>query len=63
MTPQNRVRLNFYITDIEGSMAQATKLVPIFAHARCNKPVSTPLGLTRLFQPSIMIEIEAAGVA
>ena len=62
MTPQNIVRLNFYITDIEGSMAQATELVPIFASARC-KPVSTPLGLTRLFQPSIMIETEAAGVA
>ena len=53
MTPQNIVRLNFYITDMEGSMAQATELVPIFASAGC-KPVSTLLGVTRLFQPGIM---------
>jgi enamine deaminase RidA (YjgF/YER057c/UK114 family) len=36
--------------------------VPIFAETGC-KPVSTLVGVTRLFEPSIMIEIEATAVA
>ena len=43
-------------------MAKAGELVPIFASAGC-KPVSTLRGVTRLFQPGIMIEIEATAVA
>ena len=62
MKPKNIVRLNFYTTDVDGFMAQAAELVPTFASAGCN-PVSTLLGVTRLFQPSIMIEIEATAVA
>jgi enamine deaminase RidA (YjgF/YER057c/UK114 family) len=62
MKPENIVRLNFYTTDVEGFMARAAQLVPIFASAGC-KPVSTLLGVTRLFEPSIMIEIEATAVA
>jgi enamine deaminase RidA (YjgF/YER057c/UK114 family) len=62
MKPQNIMRLNFYTTDVDGFMAKAAELVPIFASAEC-KPVSTLLGVTRLFQPSIMIEIEATAVA
>src|SRR5277367_4231261 len=49
-------------TDVEGFMAKAGEMVPIIAEAGC-KPVSTLLGVTRLFQPSIMIEIEATAVA
>ena len=62
MKPQNIVRLNFYTTDVEGFMAKAGQMVPIFAEAGC-KPVSTLLGVTHLFEPSIMIEIEATAVA
>lgn len=62
MKPENIVRLNFYTTDVDAFMAKAGELVPIFASAGC-KPVSTLLGVTRLFQPSIMIEIEATAVA
>ena len=62
MTPSNVVRLNFYTTDVERFMAAAGDLVPLWASAGC-KPVSTLLGVTRLFQPEIMIEIEATAVA
>ena len=62
MKPENIVRLNFYTTDVDGFMAKAAELVPIFASAGC-KPVSTLLGVTRLFEASIMIEIEATAVA
>jgi enamine deaminase RidA (YjgF/YER057c/UK114 family) len=62
MKPANIVRLNFYTTDVDSFMAKAGELVPIFAKAGC-KPVSTLLGVTRLFDPSIMIEIEATAVA
>ena len=62
MKPENIVRLNFYTTDVEGFMAKAGEMVPTIAATGC-KPVSTLLGVTRLFQPSIMIEIEATAVA
>ena len=62
MQPSNIVRLNFYTTDVDEFMAGAEKIVPIFAEAGC-KPVATLLGVTRLFDPSIMIEIEATAVA
>ena len=62
MSPANIVRLNFYTTDVDGFMAAAGDLVPLWAEAGC-KPVSTLLGVTRLFDPSIMIEIEATAVA
>jgi len=62
MTPANIVRLNFYTTDVERFMAAAGELVPLWAGAGC-KPVSTLLGVTRLFHPEIMIEIEATAVA
>jgi enamine deaminase RidA (YjgF/YER057c/UK114 family) len=62
MKPGNIVRLNFYTTDPDGFMAKANEMVPMIANAGC-KPVSTLLGVTRLFEPSIMIEIEATAVA
>lgn len=62
MTPANIVRLNFYTTDVGAFMANAERLVPIWAAAGC-KPVSTLLGVTRLFEPSILVEIEATAVA
>ncbi len=62
MEPKNIVRLNFYTTDVETFMAKAGEMVPVFAQAGC-KPVSTLLGVARLFDPSIMVEIEATAVA
>jgi enamine deaminase RidA (YjgF/YER057c/UK114 family) len=62
MKPANIVRLNFYTTDVDGFMAKAGEMVPTIAETGC-KPVSTLLGVTRLFEPSIMIEIEATAVA
>ncbi len=62
MDPTNIVRLNMYTTDVDAFMAAAGELVPIFAEDGC-KPVSTLLGVTRLFEPEIMVELEATAVA
>ena len=62
MTPTNIVRLNIYTTDVPGFMAQAGEVVPIFASDGC-KPVSTLLGVAALFEPEIMVELEATAVA
>ena len=62
MDPTNIVRLNMYTTDVPGFMASAGDIVSIFAGDGC-KPVSTLLGVTALFDPEIMIELEATAVA
>ncbi len=62
MDPTNIVRLNMYTTDVPGFMASAGDIVPIFAGDGC-KPVSTLLGVAALFDPEIMIELEATAVA
>jgi enamine deaminase RidA (YjgF/YER057c/UK114 family) len=62
MAPANVVRLNFYTTDVDAFMAGAGEIVPVIGAAGCI-PVATLLGVTRLFEPSIMIEIEATAVA
>jgi len=62
MDPTNIVRLNMYTTDVDGFMAVAEELVPIFAGDGC-KPVSTLLGVASLFEPELMIELEATAVA
>ena len=62
MQPTNVVRLNIYTTDVEAFMAAAGNIVPIFAVDGC-KPTSTLLGVNRLFEPSLMVEIEATAVA
>lgn len=62
MDPTNIVRLNMYTTDVPGFMASADDLVPIFAGDGC-KPVSTLLGVAALFEPEIMVELEATAVA
>ena len=58
MGPADIVRLNIYTTDVPGCMAAAEELVPIFAGDGC-KPVCTLLGVAALFEPEIMIELEA----
>ena len=62
MDATNIVRLNMYTTDVDAFMAVAGELVPIFAGDGC-KPVSTLLGVTQLFEPDVMIELEATAVA
>jgi enamine deaminase RidA (YjgF/YER057c/UK114 family) len=62
MEPKNIVRLNFYTTNVDEFMAKAGDMVPVFASAGC-KPASTLLGVTRLFEPNAMIEIEVTAVA
>lgn len=62
MEPTDVVRLNFYTTDVDAFMANAGDMIPIFAADGC-KPVATLLGVTRLFEPSIMVELEATAVA
>jgi enamine deaminase RidA (YjgF/YER057c/UK114 family) len=62
MTPTNIIRLNIYTTDVAGFMAQAGELVPIFAGDGC-KPVCTLLGVASLFEPEIMVELEATAAA
>ena len=62
MTPANVVRLNIYTTDVDAFMGNAETLIPVFAEDGC-KPVATLLGVVRLFEPSIMVELEATAVA
>ena len=62
MTPADVVRLNMYTTDVDGFMANAEAIVTAVATDGC-KPVSTLLGVVRLFDPAAMIEIEATAVA
>ena len=62
MDPTNIDRLNMFTTDVAGFMAVADELVPIFAGDGC-RPASTMLGVTALFEPEIMIELEATAVA
>ena len=62
MDPTNIVRLNLYTTDVPAFMAHAEDLIPIFAGDGC-KPVSTLLGVAALFEPELMVELEATAVA
>ncbi|MDX1647185.1 MAG: RidA family protein [Longimicrobiales bacterium] len=62
MKPSDVVRLNMYTTDVDAFMAAAGELVPIYAEDGC-KPACTLLGVDRLFEPELMIELEATAVA
>ena len=62
MTPANVLRLNMYTTDVDAFMAAGAELFGIVAADGC-KPACTLLGVARLYDPSIMIEIEATAVA
>jgi enamine deaminase RidA (YjgF/YER057c/UK114 family) len=62
MTPSNIVRLNMYTTDVDAFMGAADQPVPNLAADGC-KPVCTLLGVARLFEPELMIELEATAVA
>ena len=62
MVPGDVVRLNIYTTDMDQFMLRAEQIVPIFA-ADGVQPVCTLLGVARLFDPLVMIELEATAVA
>lgn len=62
MTAANVVRLNVYTTDVDALMGAAGEFMPVFASDGCS-PASTVLGVARLFEPSIMVELEATAVA
>jgi enamine deaminase RidA (YjgF/YER057c/UK114 family) len=62
MGPANIVRLNIYTTDMDTFMASAERIVPIWANDNA-QVCCTLLGVARLFDPDILVEIEATAVA
>ena len=62
MGVSNIVRLNMYTTDVAAFMSLADQIVAIYAEDGC-RPVSTLLGVNALFEPELMVELEATAVA
>ena len=62
MDASNIVRLNFYTTDVPAFMEAAEHIMPVHGEAGA-KIASTLLGVSALYHPDIMIEIEATAVA
>ena len=62
MMPAHIVRMNIYATDVAQFMGKAEDIIPIFA-ADGVEPVCTLLGTSALFDPDLMVEIEATAVA
>ena len=62
MTLSNVVRLTMYVTDMEAAIAHFESAAEPLAAAGI-QPAVTLLGVTRLFAPELMIEIEADAVA
>jgi enamine deaminase RidA (YjgF/YER057c/UK114 family) len=61
MTLANVVRLNYYVTDIQAFFA-VHALVGERLQALATKPAGTLLGITSLFHPDAMVEIEATAI-
>jgi len=62
MDASNLVRLNFYVTDVPAFMEAAEQIMPVHGEAGA-QIVSTLLGVSALYHPDIMIEIEATATA
>lgn len=62
LTLANVVRLNYYTTSLPDFSKALSVYGPRLAAAGC-KPAATALGITTLFHPDLMIEIEAIAVA
>ncbi len=62
MTPANIVRLVVYTTDVEKFMSITGEATSLFTQDGA-APTSTLVGVTRLFEPNVMIELEATAVA
>lgn len=62
MTPANLVRMNIYTTDLDTFMATAEQTTAL--HIAAGAQIAcTLLGLARLYDPAILIELEATAVA
>jgi enamine deaminase RidA (YjgF/YER057c/UK114 family) len=61
LTLANVVRLNYYTTDMAALSNAGPAYGPRLAAAGC-KPAATAVGVTTLFHPDLMIEIEAIAV-
>ena len=61
MTPANLVRMNFYTTDVDAFMASAEEIMPIHVNEGA-EIVATLLGVSKLYDPAVMIELEATAV-
>lgn len=55
------VRLNVYVTDVDAFMGAAQAYGERLAEAGC-RPTATLLGVSRLWHPDIMVELEATAV-
>ena len=62
LTLAHVVRLNYYTTDVEAFMKVGAMLGARLREAGCI-PSGTLLGVTRLFHPDILVEVEATAVA
>ena len=62
MEPTHIVRMNIYTTDVAQFMEKAEDMIPIFASDGV-QPVCTLIGISALFDPDLMVEIEATVVA
>lgn len=62
MTPANIVRLNIYTTDVDALMAVAGEFTGLIK-SDGTETSATLVGVTRLFDPGLMIELEATAVA
>lgn len=63
MTLANVVRLHVYVTDMEGTVAGAFRGMADRLRAAGVQPAVTLIGVTSLFSPEVMVEIEAEAVA
>lgn len=59
---KNVVRLNYYTTDVPAYLAAAGSVAERFATAGCTAP-GTLLGVSSLFHPDLLVEMEATAVA
>jgi enamine deaminase RidA (YjgF/YER057c/UK114 family) len=62
LTLAHVVRLNYDTTDVEGFLAALDVVVSRLTEADSH-PASTLLGVSRLFLPELLIEIEATAMA
>lgn len=62
MAPSNIVRLNIYTTDVDRFMREAEGMVAHFGRDGCS-PACTLAGVTRLYHPDILVELEATACA
>jgi enamine deaminase RidA (YjgF/YER057c/UK114 family) len=61
LTLANVVRLNYYVTDVDAFVAAGPVVGGRLAGCAV-KPAGTLLGVSRLFHPDILVEIEATAV-